>query len=251
MKERIDKILYDRGLVRSRQQAQALVLEGSVLVNEQRIDKPGTKVDPSSSIRLKRLPRTYVSRGGKKLESALDTFAPDIHGWVCLDLGASTGGFTDCLLQRGASKVYAVDVGHNQLDWKVRSDHRVIVIEGLNARYLKLEDIGEPVDLITLDLSFISLTLVLPGLRPLAKPTTKILCLIKPQFEVGKGQVEKGGLVTDSTKHQQVIEKIRSTAENLGYSVAGLLDSPILGADGNKEFFIGLTLEKQTLYPPN
>ena len=244
MKERIDKLLYDRGLVESRQQAQALILEGAVLVNEQRIDKPGIKVDPSSSIRLKRLPRTYVSRGGTKLETALDTFAPDIHGWICLDLGASTGGFTDCLLQRGACKVYAVDVGHNQLDWKLRSDRRVLAIEGLNARYLKFEDIGEPVDLITLDLSFISLTLVLPTLRPFAKPNTKIICLIKPQFEVGKGQVEKGGLVTNPKKHQQVIEKIKSAAENLGYRVEGILDSPILGAEGNKEFFIALSVSE-------
>ena len=242
MKERIDKLLHDRGLAESRQRAQALVLEGSVLVNEQRIDKPGTKVDPCSSIRLKRLPRTYVSRGGTKLETVLDTFAPDIHGWICLDLGASTGGFTDCLLQHGAHKVYAVDVGHNQLDWKLRSDSRVVSIEGLNARYLKFEDIGEPVDLIVLDLSFISLTLVLPVLKPFAKPNTKILCLIKPQFEVGKGQVEKGGLVTDPKKHRQVIEKIRSVAENLGYSVEGIVDSPILGADGNKEFFIALSV---------
>lgn len=251
MKERIDKLLCDRGLAEGRQQARALILEGTVLVNDQRIDKPGIKVDPSSTIRLKRLPRTYVSRGGKKLERALDAFAPDIHGWVCLDVGASTGGFTDCLLQRGASKVYAVDVGHNQLDWKLRSDARVVAIEGLNARYLKLEDIGEPVDLITLDLSFISLTLVLPALRLFAKANTKILCLIKPQFEVGKGQVEKGGLVTDPRKHLQVIEKVGSAARSLGYTVAGVVDSPILGADGNKEFFMGLSLEGQTLREPN
>ena len=238
--ERIDKVLLDRGFVKSRQQAQALILEGSVLVNEHRIDKPGTRVDVSSPIRLKHLPPPYVSRGGLKLERALDLFVLDIRGWTCLDIGASTGGFTDCLLQRGATKVYALDVGHNQLDWKLRSDRRVIVIEGLNARYVKFEDIGETVDLITLDLSFISLTLVLPVLKPFEKAATKIICLIKPQFEVGKGQVEKGGLVTDPSKHEQVVQKIRSAAEALEYRIEGLVESPILGADGNREFLMGL-----------
>ncbi len=201
VKERIDKVLLDRGLVKSRQQAQALLLEGSVLVNEHRVDKPGTRVDVSSVIRLKDPPLPYVSRGGLKLERALDLFAPNIQGWTCLDIGASTGGFTDCLLQRGAAKVFALDVGHNQLDWKLRCDRRVVVIERLNARYLKFEDIGEKVDLITLDLSFISLTLVLPVLKPFEKPTTRVVCLIKPQFEVGKDQVEKGGLGTEPRKH--------------------------------------------------
>jgi 23S rRNA (cytidine1920-2'-O)/16S rRNA (cytidine1409-2'-O)-methyltransferase len=239
-KERIDKVLLDRGFVKTRQQAQALILEGSVLVNDHRIDKPGTRIDVSAPIRLKRLPPPYVSRGGLKLERALDRFATDTHGWTCLDIGASTGGFTDCLLQRGASKVYALDVGHNQLDWKLRSDRRVVVIEGLNARYLKFEDIGETVDLITLDLSFISLTLVLPVLKPLERTATKVICLIKPQFEVGKGQVEKGGLVTDPRKHEQVVEKIRSAAEALEYRVEGVIESPILGADGNREFLMAL-----------
>jgi 23S rRNA (cytidine1920-2'-O)/16S rRNA (cytidine1409-2'-O)-methyltransferase len=239
-KERIDKLLLDRGFVKTRQQAQALILEGSVLVNDHRIDKPGMRIDVSSPIRLKHLPPPYVSRAGLKLERALDLYAPDIQGWTCLDIGASTGGFTDCLLQRGAIKVYALDVGHNQLDWKLRSDRRVVVIEGLNARHLRFEDIGETVDLITLDLSFISLTLVLPALKPVEKAATKVLCLIKPQFEVGKGQVEKGGLVTDPKKHEQVIQKIRSAAESLGYSVEGVTESPILGADGNKEFLMAL-----------
>jgi 23S rRNA (cytidine1920-2'-O)/16S rRNA (cytidine1409-2'-O)-methyltransferase len=239
-KDRIDKVLLDRGFVKTRQQAQALILEGSVLVNDHRIDKPGTRIDVSSTIRLKHLPPPYVSRAGLKLEKALDLYTPDMQGWTCLDIGASTGGFTDCLLQRGAAKVYALDVGHNQLDWKLRSDRRVVVIEGLNARHLRFEDIGETVDLITLDLSFISLTLVLPALKPVEKAATKVLCLIKPQFEVGKGQVEKGGLVTDPKKHEQVIQKIRSAAESLGYSVEGVTESPILGADGNKEFLMAL-----------
>jgi len=242
MKERIDKLLLDRGLVRSRQQAQALILGGEVLAGEQRIDKPGTKVDKTAEIRLKTAPLAYVSRGGLKLEKALEVFAPDIRNWVCLDIGASTGGFTDCLLQKGAAKVYTIDVGHNQLDWKLRSDPRVVWKEGLNARYLKFEDVGVTVDLISMDLSFISLTLILPVLRPFTQPTTRILCLVKPQFEVGKEHVEKGGLVTDPRKHQEVVRKIQSSAEALGYTTLGVIDSPILGAEGNKEFFLGLVL---------
>ena len=244
MKERIDKLLLDRGLVQSRQQAQALILAGSVFVDEQRVTKPGSKVERSSTIRLTNHPRPYVSRGGQKLEKALDHFVPSLQGSVCLDIGASTGGFTDCLLQRGAMKVFAVDVGHNQLDWKLRRDPRVVAIEGLNARYLEFDHIGTQADVITLDLSFISLALVLPVLGPFVKSDTKILCLIKPQFEVGKDQVEKGGLVTDPDKHRQVIEKIKSAAERLGYTVMGVIESPILGAEGNKEFFMGLEIRK-------
>jgi 23S rRNA (cytidine1920-2'-O)/16S rRNA (cytidine1409-2'-O)-methyltransferase len=245
MKERIDKLLLDRGLVKSRQQAQALILGGDVLAGDRRIDKPGTRIDSTADIRLKTAPLPYVSRGGLKLEKALDAFAPDIRNWVCLDIGASTGGFTDCLLQRGAAKVYTIDVGHNQLDWKLRSDPRVVWKEGLNARYLKFEDVGVTADLISMDLSFISLTLVLPVLRPFTRPTTRILCLVKPQFEVGREHVEKGGLVTDPSKHQEVIRKIRSCAQSLGYTVLGVIDSPILGAEGNKEFFLGLAITDQ------
>jgi 23S rRNA (cytidine1920-2'-O)/16S rRNA (cytidine1409-2'-O)-methyltransferase len=241
MRERIDKLLLDRGLVKSRQQAQAMILEGSVLVDEQRIDKPGARVDPAATIRLKHTAQPYVSRGGLKLERALEAFAPDVNGWVCLDLGASTGGFTDCLLQKGAARIYAVDVGHNQLDWKLRNDERVVTTEGLNARFFKFDDIGTTVDLMTLDLSFISLTLVLPVLPQFSMPTTRVICLIKPQFEVGKDQVERGGLVTSPLKHQQVIQKIGDAAAALGFSVLGVIDSPILGAEGNKEFFIGLS----------
>lgn len=245
MKERIDKLLLDRGLVKSRQQAQALILGGGVLAGDRRIDKPGTKVESTAEIRLKSAPLPYVSRGGLKLEKALEVFAPDIRNWVCLDIGASTGGFSDCLLQRGAARVYTIDVGHNQLDWKLRSDPRVVWKEGINARYLKFEDVGVTVDLISMDLSFISLTLILPVLRPFTHLATRILCLVKPQFEVGKGHVETGGLVTDPGKHQEVIRKIRSCAESLGYAVIGVIDSPILGAEGNKEFFLGLTVGDQ------
>ncbi len=243
-KERIDRLLLERGLVKSRQQAQALILEGAVLVNDERIDKPGTRVDRAAAIRLKHLPLPYVSRAGLKLEKALDMFAPSIEGFICLDLGASTGGFTDCLLQHGARKVFAVDVGHNQLDWKLRCDPRVVSMEGLNARYLTFEQIGIQMDLVTLDLSFISLTLVLPVLHPFLKPKSTIICLIKPQFEVGRAQVEKGGLVTDPRKHQQVIEKITSAACAEAYSIEGVIESPILGAEGNKEFLMGLRAPK-------
>ena len=245
MKERIDKLLLDLGLVRSRQQAQALILSGDVLAGDQRIDKPGTKVDSTVEIRLKSAPIPFVSRGGLKLEKALDVFAPDVRNWICLDIGASTGGFTDCLLQRGAARVYTIDVGHNQLDWKLRSDPRVVWKEGINARYLKFEDVGTAVDLISMDLSFISLTLILPVAKVFSHHATRVICLVKPQFEVGKEHVEKGGLVTDPRRHQDVIRKIQMFAESLGYTVLGLIDSPILGAEGNKEFFLGLAFSNQ------
>ncbi|MBM3801174.1 MAG: TlyA family RNA methyltransferase [Acidimicrobiia bacterium] len=245
MKERIDKLLLDRGLARSRQQAQALVLGGEVLASARRIDKPGTRVESTAEIRLKSAPLPYVSRGGLKLEKALEVFAPDVRGWLCLDIGASTGGFTDCLLQNGAARVFTIDVGHNQLDWKLRSDPRVVWKEGLNARYLKFEDVGTAVDLICLDLSFISLTLILPVLRPFTHAATRVLCLVKPQFEVGKEHVEKGGLVTDPAKHRSVVRKVQSCAESLGYQTLGVIDSPILGAEGNKEFFLGLVAENR------
>ena len=240
MKERIDKLLLARGLAQSRHQAQALVLKGTVLADEQRIDKPGTRVDLKSTIRLKSVGKVHVSRGGQKLEHALRQFALKVPGQVCLDIGASTGGFTDCLLQHGASKVYALDVGHNQLDWKLRKDSRVKCLEGFNARYLRFETIGETVDLITLDLSFISLSLVLPRLGIFEKPSTRTLCLVKPQFELGKGQVEKGGVVRDPNKHQLAIDKVSACARELGYRLLGVVPSPILGAEGNREFFLGL-----------
>lgn len=240
MKERIDKLLLARGLARSRHQAQALVLAGSVLADEQRIDKPGTRVDSTSRLRLKSEARIYVSRGGQKLEHALQHFSIEVGGRVCLDIGASTGGFADCLLRRGAVRVHAVDVGHNQLDWKLRKDGRVRSLEGVNARYLKFEDIGETVDLVTLDLSFISLCLVLPVLDVFQKPSTRLLCLVKPQFEVGKGQVEKGGIVRDPEKHRLAVDKVSSCARDLGYRLLGSIPSPILGAEGNREFFLVL-----------
>ena len=240
MKERIDKLLLARGLARSRHQAQALVLTGSVLADEQRIDKPGTRVDLKSRLRLKSESKVYVSRGGHKLEHALQHFSIQVGGKICLDIGASTGGFTDCLLRRGAARVHAVDVGHNQLDWKLRNDGRVRCLEGLNARNLRFEDIGETVDLITLDLAFISLTLVLPVLHVFQETATRILCLVKPQFELGKGQVEKGGIVRDPRKHRLAVDNVGACARDLGYRLLGTVPSPILGAEGNREFFLCL-----------
>lgn len=243
MKERIDKLLVDLGLAKSLPRAQALILEGLVFANEQRIEKPGTRVDVSLSIRLKKLPPPYVSRGGLKLEKALEVFSPSIENWVCLDIGASTGGFTDCLLQHGAARVFAVDVGHNQLDWKLRSDPRVRSFEGVNVRFLDFDTIGAKVDLITMDLSFISLTLVLPVIPPFTKSGTTAICLVKPQFEVGKGEVERGGLVTDPKKHNLVVQKIRVAAVGLGFRELGVIESPIEGMEGNKEFLMGLFMD--------
>jgi len=248
MKERIDKLLLARGLAQSRHQAQALVLAGSVLADEQRIDKPGTRVDLTSRLRLKSEARTYVSRGGRKLEHALQHFSIEVGGRICLDIGASTGGFTDCLLRHGAARVHAVDVGHNQLDWKLRKDGRVRCLEGLNARTLKFEDIGETVDLITLDLSFISLCMVLPVLDVFLKSTSRILCLVKPQFELGKGQVEKGGIVRNPQKHRLALAKVSACAGDLGYRLLGSVPSPILGAEGNREFFLALGPIKPATY---
>ena len=240
MKERIDKLLLVRGLAQSRHQAQALVLTGSVLADEQRIDKPGTRVDSTSRLRLKSEARIYVSRGGHKLEHALQHFSIEVEGKTCLDIGASTGGFTDCLLRQGSARVHAVDVGRNQLDWKLRKDGRVRSLEGVNARYLQFETIGETVDLITLDLSFISLCLVLPVLDVFQEPDTRVLCLVKPQFELGKGQVEKGGIVRDPRKHRLAVDKVSACAGDLGYRLLGTVPSPILGAEGNREFFLYL-----------
>lgn len=243
MKERIDKLLVDYGLANSLPQAQAFILEGLVFANEQRIEKPGTRVDVGLSIRLKKFPPPYVSRGGLKLEKALKVFTPSVENWVCLDIGASTGGFTDCLLQHGAARVFAVDVGNNQLDWKLRSDPRVRSFEEVNARFLGFDLIGAKVDLVTMDLSFISLTLVLPVIPQFTKPGTVIICLVKPQFEVEKGQVEKGGLVTDPEKHIQVVQKIRVAAVGLGFRELGVIESPIEGMEGNKEFLMGLVMD--------
>lgn len=242
-KERIDKLLVERGLAESRHKAQALILAGHVQVDDKIIDKPGTLVLTHAQIKIKELP-PYVSRGGLKLERALQAFGISVTSKIGLDLGASTGGFTDCLLQFGAARVYALDVGRGQLDWKLRSDPRVVCIEGINVRYLKPDLIPDPVDVVTVDLSFISLTLVLPALKVFlqkkARGSAEVIALIKPQFEVGKGEVGRGGIVKDKEKHEKVIEKISRFAEHVGFQVKGLIESPIRGAEGNKEFLIYL-----------
>jgi 23S rRNA (cytidine1920-2'-O)/16S rRNA (cytidine1409-2'-O)-methyltransferase len=237
-RERIDKLLVELGFADSRTKAQALVMSGVVLVNEKRIEKSSQEFLPTDKIRIKGKSDEikYVGRGGLKLEKALLEFHIQPSEYVCLDVGASTGGFTDCLLQSGAKRIVAIDVGTNQLVWKLRNDRRVEVRENVNARYLKPEDFSENFDLIVMDVSFISVTKILPGLKDLLAENGKIIVLIKPQFEVGKGEVGKGGIVRETEKHTEVIEKINGFAENIGLINKGLIDSPILGADGNKEF---------------
>ena len=239
-KERIDKLLVERGLVESRTQAQALIMAGQVLVAEQRVNKPGQMVNLALEIRIKgELPR-YVSRGGLKLEAALCEFQIDVNGKQCLDVGASTGGFTDCLLQHGAAHIWAIDAGHNQLVWKLRQDKRVTALEGLNARYLEAAQFPVLFDLATIDVSFISLKLILPAVARCLKEDGDCIALIKPQFEVGKGEVGKGGIVSDPAKHRRVLQEIKAAAEAIPLSPMQIMDSPILGAEGNREFLIWL-----------
>lgn len=238
-RERIDKLIVDRGLAPSRTRAQALVMAGVVLVDEQLVKKPSEVFLPAANIRLKGdgdPAARYVSRGGLKLEAALREFRIVVNNLNCLDVGSSTGGFTDCLLQHGARRVFAIDVGHNQCDWRLRNDPRVELREGVNARYLKPEDFEYKFDLATIDVAFISATKILPAVVPLLLDSGKIIQLIKPQFEVGKGEVGKGGIVKDPAQHQRVVAEVNSAAEQLGLRVAGVIDSPIHGADGNVEF---------------
>ena len=238
-RERIDKLLVERGLAQSRTKAQALVMAGVVLVDEQLVRKPSESFSLEANIRIKDADdpaSRYVGRGGLKLEAALREFQIQVAGLTCLDVGASTGGFTDCLLQHGASQVVAVDVGHNQLDWKLRSDSRVELHEGVNARYLNPEDFDQKFDLATIDVAFISATMILPAVVALLTRQGRIITLIKPQFEVGKGEVGKGGIVTDASKHARVIDEVNRAATALGLRVCGTIESPIHGADGNVEF---------------
>jgi 23S rRNA (cytidine1920-2'-O)/16S rRNA (cytidine1409-2'-O)-methyltransferase len=237
LKLRLDKLLVDRGLAASRERAQALVLAGKVLVNEQKIEKSGAQVEQDAVIRLLGEDLKYVSRGGLKLERALEHWHIHVAGKVCLDVGASTGGFTDCLLQHGAARVHAIDVGSGQLDWKLRSDARVLLRERLNARYLRYEDIGERIDLAVCDVSFISATLILPAIGPLLQPAGEMVVLVKPQFEVGRDQVGKGGIVRDPRLHQAACDRIETAVRQMNF-VTGIIESPILGAEGNKEFLL-------------
>jgi 23S rRNA (cytidine1920-2'-O)/16S rRNA (cytidine1409-2'-O)-methyltransferase len=233
-----------RGLADSRTRAQALVMAGAVVVGDARVDKPGQLVDPAAEIRLKEdsAPQKYASRGALKLEKALELFPIDSAGKVCADLGASTGGFTDLLLQRGAVKVYAVDVGYGQLHAKLRNDPRVVVRERENARNLTAEALGEQVDLVVGDLSFISLKLILPAVKAILKPRGLAALLVKPQFEVGKGEVGKGGVVRDDAKRLAALESVAQFAQGLGFEVLGHAESPIEGPAGNREWLLGLRL---------
>jgi 23S rRNA (cytidine1920-2'-O)/16S rRNA (cytidine1409-2'-O)-methyltransferase len=236
MKVRLDQLLLDRGLADSREKARALILAGQVRVDDQRADKPGHATPNDARVEvLERMP--YVSRGGFKLAHALDHFKIEVAGRVCLDIGASTGGFTDVLLQRGAARVYALDVGHGQLDWKLRQNERVIVREGVNARYLKPEDFPELFELAVCDVSFISATLIIPAIVPLLARDGEMIILIKPQFEAGRGEVGKGGIVRDPALHQAACDRVRATVESAGF-LAQIIASPILGAEGNKEFLL-------------
>jgi 23S rRNA (cytidine1920-2'-O)/16S rRNA (cytidine1409-2'-O)-methyltransferase len=239
-RERLDKLLVERGLVVSREEGRRRILAGEVLVNDQPFATAGSLIDTDAPIRLKGRDLPYVSRGGVKLEKALTEFQIDVKDKVMLDVGASTGGFTDCLLAFGARRVYAVDVGYGQLDWKLRNDPRVVVLEKTNIRYLKASKLAEPAQFATIDASFISLRLILPAVRNLLVPRGEILALIKPQFEVGKGKVGKGGVVSRPDEHERVIEEIKAAARALEFEVAGVTESPLLGPKGNKEFFIYL-----------
>ena len=238
-RERVDRLLVERGLAPTRTRAQALVMAGRVLAGERRVEKASETFPPDAPLRVRGgddPAARYVGRGGLKLEKALEEFRLDPSGFVCLDVGASTGGFTDCLLQHGARRVVAVDVGHNQIDWRLRTDPRVEVREGVNARHLRAEEFDECFDLATMDVSFISATKVLPAVVPLLKEGGRVVVLIKPQFEVGKGEVGKGGIVRDPAQHARVVEEVGAAARALGLTPVGVTDSPITGADGNREF---------------
>jgi 23S rRNA (cytidine1920-2'-O)/16S rRNA (cytidine1409-2'-O)-methyltransferase len=235
-KTRLDVALVALGLVETRAKAQALILAGKVFVNGQRADKPGVAVDPGATIKIEQ-PLKYVSRGGVKLEAALRHFAVQVAGRVCLDVGTSTGGFTDCLLQHGAARVHAVDTGAGQIDWKLRTDARVILHEHVNARYLELHEIGERVDLIACDVSFISVTLLIPALAPLLASDGDWITLVKPQFEVGRELVGAGGIVRDAGAWQTACDKVTAELRAAGFATE-LMDSPITGAEGNREFLV-------------
>jgi 23S rRNA (cytidine1920-2'-O)/16S rRNA (cytidine1409-2'-O)-methyltransferase len=237
MRLRADQLLIDRGLVETRARAQALILAGKVFSGERRIDKAGQAVAPDTALEVRGLDHPWVSRGGLKLHHALTHFRLSPHDRICLDVGASTGGFTDCLLQRGASKVYAVDVTIDQLDWKLRKDSRVITLER-NARYLAPKDIAESPDFVTMDVSFISVDKVLPAVVPLAAAGAEFLILIKPQFELEKREVGKGGIVRDAALHQKAIDRVKAAAAQAGLEIIGVQPSRLPGAEGNQEFFL-------------
>ena len=242
-KTRLDVLLTEQGYADTRSKAQAIIMSGLVYVDGQKADKPGISYEDTASIEVRGAVCPYVSRGGLKLEKALRDFGVKPEGFVCSDSGASTGGFTDCLLQQGAKKVFAIDVGYGQLDWKIRSDPRVVVMERTNIRYVTPEQLGEALDLSVIDVSFISLKIVLPVIKKLLKPTGQVLCLIKPQFEAGKEKVGKKGVVREPKTHQEVLEQFVALAHALEFRILGLTFSPVKGPEGNIEFLGHLTLE--------
>ena len=243
IKKRLDVLLTERMFAETRSKAQAFIMSGNVYVNGQKADKPGISYEETVEIEVKGAVCPYVSRGGLKLEKALRDFGVKPEGFVCSDSGASTGGFTDCLLQQGAKKVFAIDVGYGQLDWKIRSDERVVVMERTNIRYVTPEDLGEPLDLSVIDVSFIGLEIVLPTIKTLLKPTGQVLCLIKPQFEAGKENVGKKGVVREPKIHKMVLDNFVSLVHGLGFKILGLTFSPVKGPEGNIEFLGHLSLD--------
>ena len=242
VKKRLEVLLTEQGYAENRTKAQAIIMSGIVYADGQKADKPGTAYEETVSIEVRGGACPYVSRGGLKLEKALRDFGVKPEGFVCSDSGASTGGFTDCLLQQGARKVFAIDVGYGQLDWKIRSDPRVVVMEKTNIRYVTPEQLGEPLDLSVVDVSFISLKIVLPAIRALLKPTGQVLCLIKPQFEAGREKVGKKGVVREKSTHVEVLQGFVELADSLGFHILGLTYSPVKGPEGNIEFLGHLSL---------
>lgn len=251
IKKRLDVLLVEKGYADTRTKAQAIIMSGLVYVDGQKADKPGISYDETLDIEVRTGGCPYVSRGGLKLEKALRDFGVNPTGYVCSDSGASTGGFTDCLLQQGASKVFAIDVGYGQLDWKIRSDPRVVVMERTNVRYVTLADLGEPLDLSVIDVSFISLRIVLPVIKTFLKPTGQVLCLIKPQFEAGKEKVGKKGVVRDPAIHKEVLDSFVALTQEIGFTILGLTFSPVKGPEGNIEFLAHLTLDNKPGIIPN
>lgn len=236
MKVRADQLLFDKGLAESREKAKRIIMSGIVYIDDLRVDKPGTKIDSESELKLKGNTLKYVSRGGLKLEKAINKYNLKLDYLICMDIGASTGGFTDCMLQNGAEKVYSIDVGYGQLDWKLRNNEKVVNLEKTNFRYLDFEKIGEKIDFFTIDVSFISLKIIVPELEKFSKDNSKLVALIKPQFEAGREKVGKNGVVRDPNVHVEVIEKIIKVLNDYKWSVEDITHSPIKGPKGNIEF---------------
>lgn len=247
-KKRLDVAMVERGLAESRQKAQAVIMAGQVFVDEQRVDKAGAPVTEAQKVEVRGKTLPYVSRGGLKLEKAMQLWPIELHGAVCADIGASTGGFTDCMLQNGAQKVYAVDVGYNQLDYRLRTHPQVVCMERTNARYLTQEQIPDPLDFFSVDVSFISLNLILPALRPLMKENGEGVCLVKPQFEAGKDKVGKKGVVRDPAVHLEVLEHFLEHAAHAGFTVKDITFSPIRGPEGNIEYLGYLSVRQGPAY---